>query len=222
MTLPRLCTILVLTLASVIAGCATPPPKTEIEKVTISDASNSERALEAHRRGVAFLTVGKTFEAQDAFMQAISIDPGCGPAHNNLGIIYLQQNQLYEAAWEFESACKLMSAQAEPENNLGMVFEKAGKIDQAVEHYTKAHQLAPDQVEILGNLARARVRRGDRDAVTRDLLIELVMRENRPAWIAWAKEKLALITGVRTDPVPRDTLPKPEPDDIFNVPKMEN
>jgi len=183
--------------------------------------TNTERALDLERSGVAFLAEGKNAQAQSAFEQAIAVDPGCGPAHNNLGKIYLGQQRFYQAAWEFESARKLLPTRPEPENNLGMVFERTGKIDLAVDHYTKAHGLAPDQCEILGNLVRARIRRGDRDATLKDLLSQLVLRESRPDWLAWAKEKLATLVGMQADPSPRDTLPQPEPERMFLPPDWE-
>ena len=208
-------------LLGMIWGCQS-TPQNEIAKVTPPAPANAERALELHHAGVKFLADGQTPQAQQAFEQAIAADPGCGPAHNNMGKIYLQQQRFYQAAWEFESAAKLMPARSEPENNLGLVFERTGKLDSAIEHYTKAHALAPDQVEVLGNLVRARIRRGDRDASLKDLLSQLVLRETRPDWLAWAKEKLALLAGKQADPSPRDTLPQPEPERMFLPPTWEH
>ena len=116
----------------------------------------------------------------------------CGPAHNNLGKVYFRQGKMYLAAWEFQYAMKLMPNQPEPPNNLGLVFEAAGKLDDAAESYGKAVAREPDNIDALGNLARA-PRRGDKDAEVRDLLNELVLKDTRPEWVAWARDRLATL-----------------------------
>jgi hypothetical protein len=67
--------------------------------------------------------------------------------------------------------------------------------------YDEAVKLALNNAEYIGNAARVRVRRGDRDALLRDLLSRLVMHDNRPEWVAWARQQLALMApttqGVR-------------------------
>ena len=76
-----------------------------------------------------------------------------------------------------------------------MVFEKAGKLDDAIESYGQALELAPDNPQLLGNAARARVRRGDKDDQLRQLLADLVMKDERPEWREWARKRLALMGG---------------------------
>jgi Flp pilus assembly protein TadD len=131
--------------------------------------------------------------AETELKAALAADVMHGPAHNNLGKVYYHDKKLYLAAWEFQYAAKLMPNVPEPRNNLGLVFESAGKLDDAIGSYDEARQMEPDNVQILGNLARARVRRGDNDESTRELLRQLVLRETRPDWANWARERLELM-----------------------------
>ena len=60
-------------------------------------------------------------------------------------------------------------------------------------------RLEPDNVQVIGNRARARLRRGERDETVRDLLGELVLRETRPEWAAWARTRLAELGAAAQD-----------------------
>ena len=80
-----------------------------------------------------------------------------------------------------------------PKSNLGLVLEAVGKYDEAVESYEQALKLAPDNVEVIGNLARLLVRTGRKGDRTRELLGQVVMKDPRPEWTEWARERLALM-----------------------------
>ena len=137
--------------------------------------------------------------AEKKLKEALTADITFGPAHNNLGLVYYKQKQLYKAAWEFEYAAKLMPRSPEPKNNLGLILEKVGKLDDAVDQFEAAVKIEPDNPHVIGNLARARVRRGSQDEKTRDLLRQIVLKDDRPSWIRWAKDKLGLM-GEAVDP----------------------
>jgi Flp pilus assembly protein TadD len=111
-------------------------------------------------------------------------------------VVYLRQQNLYDAAWQFQYAAKLMPHNPEPRNNLGLVFERVGRLDEAVDWYAQAVDLSKDNPQLLGNLIRARLRRGDRDRQTLELLDRLVLAETRPDWRAWAQEQRALLSHV--------------------------
>ena len=68
-----------------------------------------------------------------------------------------------------------------------------------VETLRKALELAPDNVEVIGNLARLLVRTGRKDDRTRELLGQVVMKDHRPEWTEWARERLALMGKGETD-----------------------
>lgn len=160
-----------------------------------ADIARQQNAL-----AVGFIEKGDYAKAEDALKGALAADIMCGPAHNNLGKVLFHRKDYYHAAWEFQYASKLMPNQAEPANNLGLVFEVAGKLDDAAESYTKAMTLEPENVDAMGNLARARVRRGDKDASVRDLLQKLVMRDTRPEWLKWEQATLSKLEAHPPEP----------------------
>jgi Flp pilus assembly protein TadD len=156
-----------------------------------SDPRRDEPAADGlNAEGVALMERNDFAGAEAKLKSALEADVMHGPAHNNLGKVYFHQGRLYLAAWEFQYAAKLMPSVPEPRNNLGLVFESAGKLDDAVSSYDEAMRLGPDNTQFIGNLVRARLRRGDRDDSVRDLLGQLVLRDTRPEWTRWARERL--------------------------------
>lgn len=178
------------------AGCATSTPPTAGEYLTVErdPRKDPDAAQRLNSEALAYLQRREFDRAEELLKKALANDVTCGPAHNNLGKVYYHQSKLYLAAWEFQYAIQLMPHQPEPRNNLGLVFEAVGKLDDAVRMYDEALSLQPDDPQLVGNLARARVRRGDHDERTRQLLTDLIMKDSRPAWVAWAREKLAAIS----------------------------
>lgn len=163
----------------------------EYETVSQDLGRDPEAAKLFHEQGLKALDEGKVDEAEAAFKRALEADVNFGPAHNNLGQLYFEQHKLYLAAWEFQYAAKLMPQKSEPLNNLGLVHEQAGQLDQAISYFHDALKLDSENPEIIGNLARTLLRRGDRTSEVRELLQQLIMRDARPQWRAWAKEQLA-------------------------------
>jgi len=163
---------------------------------------NTPLARKLTKSAVALIDRDKLDDARSELKSALAVDLFFGPAHNNLGTVYLKQKKYYLAAWEFQYAAKLMPDQAEPRNNLGMVFETVGRLDEAAGWYDKALALSPEAVEIAGNLARINVRRNRKDERTRELLAMVVMKDKRPEWVDWAKERLALIGQPKASPGP--------------------
>lgn len=164
------------------------------ETVAVDPRRDTDKARQLNAEAVEEITDGDLDDAEAKLKKALTADLFFGPAHNNLGTVYLRQQKYYLAAWEFQYAVKLMPTQAEPRNNLGLVFEAVGRPDEAEKHYDEALQLAPDAVEITANLARLRVRQGRRDERTRHLLQDVVLKDTRPTWVNWARERL-VITG---------------------------
>jgi Flp pilus assembly protein TadD len=159
---------------------------------------DGSRARELNSKAYTLIDEGKLADAEKLLKEAVNADPMFGPARNNLGLVYYETDRLYEAAWEFENALRLMPHQPEPRNNLGLVLERAGKLTDAADEYAKAREIEPDNPEYLGNLARARVRRGDRDAETCSLLEEVVLKDSRPQWNHWARLNLYRIKGLES------------------------
>lgn len=153
-------------------------------------AADPALARAENERAIGLMQASDYPAAEAALRKSLDADLTYGQARNNLGIVYLHTDSLYKAAWEFENAVRLMPYRPEPRNNLGLVFERAGQLTKAADAYTAARELAPDNPEYLANLARARVRRGDRDADTRQLLEELALKDSRPQWTDWARRHL--------------------------------
>ncbi|WP_428940615.1 tetratricopeptide repeat protein [Fontivita pretiosa] len=159
---------------------------------------DTDRARQLNAKGVELLNKGEWEKAQQQLRAALEADVTFGPAHNNLGKAYFHQGELYLAAWEFQYAAKLMPEQPEPKNNLGLVLERAGKLDEAVQSYDEALALGRDGAQVVANAARCRVRRGDKDQRTLELLQQVLENDPRPSWRRWAGRQLAL----RGRPVP--------------------
>jgi Flp pilus assembly protein TadD len=184
----RVSRIFLALVAMVGIGCASKKPAPD--PMLKAGAQDTELARRENALAFDLIQQGKYDKAQEHLVLALAADPLFGPAHNNRGLVYYHTGRLYLAAWEFENAVKLMPYQSEPRNNLGLVFESAGKLSDATEAYAKAREMEPDNPQYIGNLARARIRRGDRDTQTRQLLEELALKDDRPEWVEWARLKL--------------------------------
>jgi len=156
---------------------------------------DTEAAKRHNARAVRLIEQGHLDDAEKELKTALSADLFFGPAHNNLGTVYLRQEKYYLAAWEFQYAAKTMKDSPEPRYNLGMVYEAVARLDDAGHWYDEALTLAPDSVETTAGLARVRLQQGLRDDRTRELLADLVLKDTRPEWTAWARKQLALLGG---------------------------
>lgn len=190
-----------LCVVTIASGCrsSSKPPESDYQTVGKDPRRDIDMAKRENAKAVELIAAGKYNEAEKVLRSALAADVTYGPAHNNLGQVYYHQGKLYLAAWEFQYATKLMPGQPEPRSNLGLVFENVGKLDDAVGWYDQAVGLSPDDPQYLGNLARARVKRGDKTPDVRDLLNKLVMRDTRPDWLEWARERLALMPKAATN-----------------------
>ncbi len=196
-------------LAALAAGCQPTKPAgiAKYETVPLDPRRDTDAARRHNAEGIRLINDGQLAGAEKVLKTACQADVFFGPAHNNLGTVYYRQARYYLAAWEFQYAAKLMPNSCQPQNNLGMVFEAVGKLDEAAERYDKALALNPDDVQTTGNLARLHVRTGRKDEKTRQLLNELVMKDTRPQWVEWAKQRLALMGQI--PPAPPGPPPGP-------------
>lgn len=187
--------ILVVTISVMALGCRQNVPAVHHSYETIGQdlRRNTDLAKQKNALAIVQIAQGKYPEAEKLLKDALDADVTYGPAHNNLGKVYFQEHELYLAAWEFQYASKLMPDIPEPRNNLGIVLESVGKLDEAVGCYDEALKMGPDNPQFLGNDARARYRRGDRDEHLRGMLQDLLLRDTRSDWNAWAKEQLVLM-----------------------------
>ena len=187
--------------AAALSACIAPTSSARFDYATVADnpSRDAERARQLNAKAAQLIKQQKYDQAERMLKNALTADISFGPAHNNLGKVYYHQSRYYLAAWEFQYAIKLMPHQPAPRNNLGLVFEHVGKLDDAVDAYQQALDLEPDNPHLLGNTARARLKRGDKGPDVRDLLSELTLKDTRPDWLKWARQKLALMPPPGTD-----------------------
>ncbi len=174
-----------------LVGCSS-LGKTSREDIIVGGSGDSAKSNLHLNKGIRLYQHGKLSHATVAFHQAIDTDPSNGSAHNNLGLAYYEQRKLFLAATHFDTAAKLRPEDPTPLNNLGMTMEAAGKGFEAMDYYHNAHELDPLNPMYLGNLVRTRIRLGDNDESVIGQLKELLFIEDRPDWIAWINEQLAL------------------------------
>jgi len=184
---------MILLLAAI--GCQGKPPAPAGGYMTrAEDPRRDTRTARKHNAKALELIAKSDLAAAEVELKAaLGADLFFGPAHNNLGTVYYRQKLYYKAAWEFQYAAKLMTTQAEPRNNLGLVYEAVGKLEDAASSYAAALQLEPESVEVTANLARVRVRNNLLDDRTCELLEAVVLKDTRPEWVEWARERLAMM-----------------------------
>ena len=141
--------------------------------------------------------------------------PGChvamglmvriGYATDARGVELLKADQLEEAENVLKAALAADLFFGPAHNNLGLVFEAVGKLDDAAKWYEAALELEPDTPEIIGNLARLYVRRDPRDPRTRELLEDIILKDTRPDWSSWARERLGVMESPSAPETPSPT-----------------
>ena len=171
---------------------------------------DTDLARRHNARAAQLLGQGQLDQAEKELHAALAADLFFGPAHNNLGTVYYRQEKFYLAAWEFQYASQLMTAKAQPRNNLGMVFEAVGKLDDAAKWYEAALAIEPESLDTTANLARVYTRQNRTDDRTRDLLHQIVLKDPRPTWIQWARQRLALLGAAKTQATERTSDQPPE------------
>jgi Flp pilus assembly protein TadD len=177
-----------------VVGCRSPATHMKEYQTVAEDMSrDTKTAIKENAEAYEAMERGDLEKAEKRLKVALTADGFFGPAHNNLGICYLRQKKYYQAAWEFQYAGKLMPYSAEPRNNLGMVYEEVCRMDEAEKWYDEALSLQPDNPQLIGNLVRTRLRENKRDERTCQLLSDLILKDTRPEWVAWARERLVMI-----------------------------
>jgi len=201
--------------ASLAAGCSAKSwswtgDTSRSRTVTARSPRDSNAAARENEAGLALLAKGELEQARAAFLRALVADAEFGPAENNLGKVSLMQGDLHEAARRFDEAHRLMPRHAGPCNNLGLVYEEAwrrktspapgsggvrfdarSELNRAIDQYREAISLDAGNIEYRANLVRALVHRGDRTDEVRSLLRQVVEKDVRPQWRAWAGRQLA-------------------------------
>ncbi|MGO9993416.1 MAG: tetratricopeptide repeat protein [Steroidobacteraceae bacterium] len=123
-----------------------------------ASGAHAGRALTVEA-GLALHQRGDLAQAEQAYRQVLSDQPGNADALHFLGVLYLQTGQLHAAAELIETSLKHNPQQPLAHLNLGVALQQLSRLQEALSSYDQAIRLNP-------NFARALNNRGN---VLRDL-----------------------------------------------------
>lgn len=110
--------------------------------------------------GTAYVELGKTADAINAFQKAIAADPELPEAHNSLGAISFQAGDRQRGERALREALRLQPAYAQAHNNLANLLAANGRFEEARYHFELALRLqinsAPVRYDYAVALARER------------------------------------------------------------------
>jgi tetratricopeptide (TPR) repeat protein len=106
--------------------------------------------------GYSLLRLKSFLEAEQAFRDAIALEPGCSDFHSKLGIVLYKLGQYQES----EEQCRLAINQ-DPGNFeaiyfLALGFKARGDVDEAIRELERAIELFPHFMEAAASLANIR------------------------------------------------------------------
>jgi tetratricopeptide (TPR) repeat protein len=79
--------------------------------------------------------------AQEAYNEALRINPEYAQAHNGLGMVHEQLGQLDKAIEEYELALSIDENNAVTNYNLGLAYNEKNDLDQSISYLSKAREL---------------------------------------------------------------------------------
>ncbi|MBI2271170.1 MAG: 4Fe-4S binding protein [Bacteroidetes bacterium] len=104
--------------------------------------------------GSALVKNGQLSRAKDCLIKSLEIDPGCAPAHFNLGTVYALMSQTEDAVLHYRLSAQLNPKRAETFCNLGILFFKQHKFNEAEVALGKAGELDPNSAIIYSYMAK--------------------------------------------------------------------
>lgn len=107
----------------------------------------SQRARALNNLGMVRATQGRSAEAEQAFKEAVALDPRYADARQNLGLAYLEKGQMQAGILELEEAVRYNGADPKLHHLLGEVYHAQGQQDRAVASLRKALSLKGDLAE---------------------------------------------------------------------------
>ena len=96
--------------------------------------------------GVAYYRKGDYERAEEAFRQALEINPSLVYAHNELGKLLLKTQRTAEAIASFRLAVEGLDTYDEAHYNLGVAYLRQGDRDKACEQFRRVVELAPTRL----------------------------------------------------------------------------
>ncbi len=120
----------------------------------------ARRNLTPERRADIFMARKMYREAEDAYREAITNEPGSARLLNKLGISYHQRMLLDSARRHYERAWKTDNTYSQALNNLGTVHHAQGNYRRASRTYKRALKVSPYSASIFSNLGTSFFARG--------------------------------------------------------------
>lgn len=102
--------------------------------------------------GVVYKQLGRSAEALDSMLKAVSLLPNDAEAHSNLATVLRELGQLDSAEKSCRRALEIRPEFSEAHNNLGTTLRDLGRLDDAVMSYRRALEINPHMAEAHSNL----------------------------------------------------------------------
>jgi protein O-mannosyl-transferase len=113
--------------------------------------------------GLTWRQSGFYANADALWRRTLAVNPGCWPAHYNLGVSLVRQGNLDDAIVQFHEALQGSPDDAKSHNNLGSALLHQGKADEAIAEYHRALHTDPDFADARNNLGSALLQKGEVD-----------------------------------------------------------
>jgi type IV pilus assembly protein PilF len=135
--------LLGLVLLGVLAGCANPPASSNTDRngeiLTESDEPEArKRARLRIELAVGYFEQGQTTVALDQIKQALTADPGYGPAYSLRGLVYMRLNDNALAEESFRRALQINPRDPDALHNYGFFACQQGRHTEAVQLFQRA------------------------------------------------------------------------------------
>ena len=126
--------------------------------------------------GEALVKTNDAAGGREMFNRALSVDPKCADAANQLGILAAEASDFNVAREWFQRAISMERDNSGAINNLGVLYAKMGKPDDAIAAFRYGIGIAPDDESLYMNLGRIYVTLGRRNEA-RALMEQLLERK---------------------------------------------
>jgi len=138
----------------------TAPPADRSRQV-VADLPSSARAH--YNYGAALQQEGRLDEAQNAYGEALRLDPKYVKASVNMALVFLSQSKLDESRKYYERALELEPQNGEVRSGYAYILERLGRIDEARGQYEQAVRLSPTSARLLYTYGAFLDKRGELD-----------------------------------------------------------
>jgi len=139
--------------------------ESDVVRLLRTEGDDRSRAYEYYLEGCRLDEHAGTFEqAEEAYQEALSLDPTLSNALTNLGNLNYRRDQLAEAEHYYRRALECDSEQPEALYNLGFLHFERDEVDSAITLFREALRSDPSFADAHFNLAMALEECGDQSA----------------------------------------------------------